>query len=320
MDRGVRAVRARTQIRASNPPPRTDRTARLCARATAWRRTRYTLLDGALEQTTTSYPLSTIRKLRALGSVMRTQDNSKIVTFEFDAAAPLRLELGATYEEAGVGASLWDASIALALFQRSRLVPLPPSAHVVELGAGLGLPSLDLARWPADSVASVTLTDSRSQLLTLAERNAGAIRESQRVTADVAAEYLQWGSSAASEPPEATSTGEGIGVEAAVRRDFDVVLGSDICYIEESVPALADLLERLRAPLTLIIGPVGRPSYQLLRKLLLASARLKVEERMLTLVCTNADDGPTPAEGAMVRSSGVHSLLVISPSDEGEGL
>jgi predicted nicotinamide N-methyase len=279
------------------------------------------LLDGALEQTTTSYPLSTIRKLRALGSVMRTQDSSKTVTFEFDTAPPLRLELGATYEEAGVGASLWDASIALALFQRSRMVPLPSAAHVVELGAGLGLPSLDLARWSSDSVSSVTLTDSRSQLLSLAERNADAIRESQLLTADVGAEYLQWGSSAASEPPTST------GVEAAVRRDFDVVLGSDICYMEDSVPALAELLEKLRAPLTLIIGPAGRPSYQLLRKLLQASARLKVEERMLTLVCMNADDGPTQAEGweakdegAMVRSSGVHSLLVISPSAEGDGL
>ena len=55
----------------------------------AWRRTRYELLDGELDQATTSYKLSSIRKLRSLGSVMRTQDGNA-VTFEFDAAEPLR--------------------------------------------------------------------------------------------------------------------------------------------------------------------------------------------------------------------------------------
>ena len=36
-----------------------------------WRRTNYMLLDGALDQTTTTHSLSSIRQLRSLGSVMR---------------------------------------------------------------------------------------------------------------------------------------------------------------------------------------------------------------------------------------------------------
>ena len=281
----------------------------------AWRRTRYMLLDGALDAATTTYPLSAIRKLRALGSVMRTQDGSH-VTFEFDEAPPLRLELGVTYEEAGVGASLWDASIAMALFQRSGDVPLPRDAHVMELGAGIGLPSLDLARWPNGGVARITLTDAREKLLELAEQNAGALRQSQPVPAEVATARLQWGGAASDDD----ATG-------AAPRAYDVVLASDVCYEEDSVPPLASLLEELAAPLTLLIGPAGRPSYNRLRERLADSPRLELEERMLTLVCANADEVSdewpllerTDATGeATVRSSGVHRLLILSPTKQGD--
>ena len=90
----------------------------------AWRRARYTLLDGALDEGTTVYSLTSINKLRSLGTAMRTQVGSQ-VSFEFDDSPPLELSLGATFEEAGVGAQLWEASIALALFHRSEIAPLP---------------------------------------------------------------------------------------------------------------------------------------------------------------------------------------------------
>ena len=284
----------------------------------AWRSTKYTLLDGGLDQTTTTYSQASIRKLRALGSVMRTQNNG-MVTFEFEAAPPLQIELGTTHAEAGVGAELWDASLALALFQRSRAVPLPDAANVVELGAGLGLPSFDLARWSGGGAASVTLTDARAPLLTLAEKNAEQIKSSQPVAAEVSVAHLQWGGEA-----DAPTTGEGAG------RRYDVVLGSDICYSEENVPSLAELIERLRAPLTLIIGPAGRPSMRLLRERLFASEKVVVVERKLTLICEkneNADEGAQPAgraeaaageQEATVRSSGVHSLLIVSPAKQHE--
>ena len=265
-----------------------------------WRRTNYMLLDGALDQTTTTHSLSSIRQLRSLGSVMRSQHGSQ-VTFEFDsAAAPLQLEVG-KYEEAGVGASLWDASIALSLFQRSGQMPLPASAKVVELGAGLGLPSFDLAR--GGGVASVTLTDARSKLLELAEQNMEALRHTQPVPATVAIEHLQWG---------------GDGETSTARGAYDVIIGSDICYEEASVPSLAALLERLQAPVAMVIGPAGRPSMKLLKQTMRASPFVHVEERLLSLVCSNADASASPLDvgaddATLVRSSGVHSLLIVSP-------
>ena len=87
----------------------------------------------------------------------------------------------------------------------------------------------------------------------------------------------------------------------------DVAIGSDICYEEACVGPLAALLERLAAPLTLLIGPVGRPSYSLLRDRLMESPKLHTEERILSLVCANLD---APA-GAPAHSAGVHRLLIV---------
>ena len=215
--------------------------------------------------------------------------------------APLKgagqLELGATYAEAGVGASLWDASIALSLFQRSGELTLPASARVVELGAGLGLPGLDLAR--KDGVASVTLTDARSKLLSLALQNIDALRQNHlSVTAKLDVAPLQWGDAPGDNDLSALG-------------GVDVAIGSDICYEEACVGPLAALLERLAAPLTLLIGPVGRSSYALLRQRLKASSMLRTEERLLSLVCNNADDH----QPATVHSAGVHSLLIVRRDD-----
>ena len=91
----------------------------------------------------------------------------------------------------------------------------------------------------------------------------------------------------------------------------DVAIGSDICYEEACVGPLAALLERIAAPLTLLIGPVGRSSYALLRQRLKASSMLRTEERLLSLVCNNADDH----QPATVHSAGVHSLLIVRRDD-----
>ena len=209
----------------------------------AWRRARYTLLDGALDEGTTIYSLSSINKLRSLGTAMRTQErDSSRVSFEFDNSPPLELSLGATFEEAGVGAQLWEASIALALFHRSEIAPLPASARVLELGCGLGLPSLDMARWTGERVPSrVLLTDSRARLTELAEANAATMRASMPWASEVVTSQLDWNTHDEAEQPLAA----------------DVIIGSDICYEPAFVPPLAHFLERLSAPLTIIIGPTG---------------------------------------------------------------
>ena len=102
------------------------------------------------------------------------------------------------------------------------------------------------------------------------------------------------------------------------------------------MPSLTALIEDLNASLTLLIGPVGRPSMRLLREALAASPRVTVDERRLSLVCVNADaegettgaeapdaDEASDAHGATgrcagavreMRSAGVHSLLVVRPA------
>ena len=263
----------------------------------AWSRTRYELVDAALDETVTTYPLSEINAHPRLGHVMRSQTGEH-VTFDFG-DAPLELHLGATHEEAGVGSQLWDASVALSLFLRSGHLSLSPSSRVVELGAGIGLPSLDLARRP-DHPAHITLTDARSKLLSLALNNIDALRQNHAsVTAKLDVAPLQWGDAPGDNDVSALAGG------------VDVAIGSDICYEEACVGPLAALLERLAAPLTLLIGPVGRSSYALLRQRLKASSMLRTEERLLSLVCNNADDH----QPATVHSAGVHSLLIVRRDD-----
>ena len=268
----------------------------------AWRRARYTLLDGALDEGTTLYSHSSISKLRSLGTAMRTQDGSQ-VSFDFDNSPPLQLSLGATFEEAGVGSQLWEASIALALFQRSHILPLPQSARVLELGCGLGLPSLDMARWQGERVPSrVLLTDSRSRLIDLANENAATMRNTMPWATEVQTTQLDWNTHDEAHQP----------------LNADVIIGSDICYEPASVPPLASFLERFAAPLTIIIGPTGRPSMKMLREMLCDSPMLSVEEKRLTLVSEDADKPRAPEEEEeedhMMRSSGVYSLVIVRPA------
>jgi predicted nicotinamide N-methyase len=130
------------------------------------------------------------------------------------------------------------------------------------------------------------------------------MRRSQPVPAAVDVAPLQWGCNAE----------HGESNETVLDREFEVVLGSDICYTEESVPALVELVERLHAPLALIIGPVGRPSMRLLRERLAASPALDVEERLLTLLCSNPDAPTRADDDTAMRSGGVHLLLVVRPA------
>ena len=87
----------------------------------AWSRTRYELVDAALDETVTTYPLSEINAHPRLGHVMRSQTGEH-VTFDFG-DAPLELHLGATHEEAGV-AELDDDVQALRLPRSPPRLPM----------------------------------------------------------------------------------------------------------------------------------------------------------------------------------------------------
>jgi predicted nicotinamide N-methyase len=103
--------------------------------------------------------------------------------------------------------------------------------RVIELGCGLGAPSLAAARAGAEVLA----TDIDPEPLELVERNA----EGNGLSVETA--RLDWFA------PE----------DLMERAPFDLVVGADVLYERQSVAALLELLPRL-APEALIAGP-ARP-------------------------------------------------------------
>ncbi|UJA21095.1 methyltransferase domain-containing protein [Thermoleophilia bacterium SCSIO 60948] len=123
---------------------------------------------------------------------------------------------------------LWRSGRALA--RELAVMGVPP--RVIELGCGLGLPSLVAAR----TGASVLATDEEDEALELLGSNAArnGIELETRV-ADFTA------------PPQVLGLGR-----------FDLALASDLLYERASVAALLHLLPRL-APVALVADP-GRPA------------------------------------------------------------
>ena len=126
-------------------------------------------------------------------------------------------------------AVLWRSGVALAReLERETLHGL----RVVELGCGLGVPSLAAAR----GGAGVLATDSAPEALELVARSARA--NALRVETAV----VDW-----AEPGDLVR-----------RAPFDLVLAADVLYERPSVAQLLSLLPRL-APLALLADP-GRPA------------------------------------------------------------
>ena len=126
-------------------------------------------------------------------------------------------------------AVLWRSGVALARELDGE--PLR-GLRVVELGCGLGVPSLAAAR----AGASVLATDESTEALELVERSAGA----NRLRLETAA--VEWAS------PDALLE----------RAPFDLALAADVLYERPAVALLLSLLPRL-APAAWLADP-GRPA------------------------------------------------------------
>ena len=165
-----------------------------------------------------------VEEERSLGQVtvvaegewpMTTANLGTALRFAFPGEPDLKLTL-TSFDEAGVGHRVWDSAIVMALVLREEKVALqnievgfPRNARVLELGAGLGLPGIDLAR---RAPVSVTLTDGRLSLVDLLRSNAAA-----------AVTHEGMGSVQVEQCEFAADENSKLG------NAFDLVIGSDIC-------------------------------------------------------------------------------------------
>ncbi len=125
-------------------------------------------------------------------------------------------------------AELWPSGVALA--QHVATLELD-GRRVLELGCGLGLPSLAAALGGADVFATDWAQDAIDLLLDNADRNGARLR----------AERVSW-----SEP--------GVLLDGA---PWDLVLGADLLYEQRNVDQLAALLPQLGGEI--LIAEPGRP-------------------------------------------------------------
>ena len=140
-------------------------------------------------------------------------------------------------------AVLWRSGVALAHeLESMRLRGL----RVVELGCGLGVPSIAAAR----AGAGVLATDADGEALELVERNAAA----NGVRVETA--RVEW--SAAD--------------ELVARGRFDLAIAADVLYERPAVDELLDLLPRL-APRAWVADP-GRPAAEAFMRLARSRGRL----------------------------------------------
>ena len=126
-------------------------------------------------------------------------------------------------------AVLWRSGVALA---REVATASLGGLRVVELGCGLGVPSLAAAR----GGASVLATDSAGEALALVRRSA---RENGVEVATARADWRTAG-------------------ELAARGPFDLVLAADVLYEDAAAPALLSLLPHLGREVWL--ADPGRPA------------------------------------------------------------
>jgi predicted nicotinamide N-methyase len=125
-------------------------------------------------------------------------------------------------------AQLWPSGVALAKAVASRALK---GARVLEIGCGLGLPSLAAARAGGRVLATDWSPTAVELLQDNADRNGVALE----------AAVVSWTEPAA----------------LLARAPFDLVLAADVLYEQRSVPVLAGLLPRLGGEV--LLADPGRP-------------------------------------------------------------
>ncbi|OWZ21572.1 hypothetical protein PHMEG_0003864 [Phytophthora megakarya] len=162
----------------------------------------------------------------------------------------------------GIGGSIWTSGELLAAhleLQREDYRAIFDGANVVELGSGTGYVGLMIAA--CFKPAHVYLTDLKTHVRGLqrnVQRNAGAVREGVKVHVS----ELSWGSSEQETCLlESIATNDGSDNIEDVR--VDVILGTDVAYLQELYDPLLHTMNRLVTTRTLILLGLNRADTQL---------------------------------------------------------
>nr|XP_020027829.1 protein N-lysine methyltransferase METTL21A isoform X1 [Castor canadensis]XP_020027830.1 protein N-lysine methyltransferase METTL21A isoform X1 [Castor canadensis] len=142
-----------------------------------------------------------------------------LATFSF---ANHTIQICQDWRQLGVAAVVWDAAIVLATYLEMDAVELR-GCSAVELGAGSGLVGIVAALLGAH----VTITD-RQVVLEFLKSNVRA-NLPPHIQPKVVVKELTWGQNLGSFPPG----------------EFDLILGADIIYLEETFTDLLQTLEHL---------------------------------------------------------------------------
>lgn len=134
------------------------------------------------------------------------------------------------WKQLGVAAVVWDAAVILCTFLELGAVQLQDRT-VIELGAGTGLVGIVAAHLGAD----VTVTDREVALQFLESNVQDNISDDLR--GRVRVKELTWGVNLSKFEPAS----------------YDVILGADVVYLEETFPALLETLEYLSSEQTTIL-------------------------------------------------------------------
>ena len=205
-----------------------------------------------------------------------------------------------------IGGEVWEAALLLCAFLRHNPDLCPPSASVLELGAGVALPTLMLLeqRKGIEGSGKLTATDNDEELLRSLSAALSSQQQQQRQQQDVkssvhvSVEQLDWHHPASWPDPSR----------------FTVCIGSALCYSPDHVPALLDTLNHLLLSPNSTVGRVvvvqiaDRPGFQRLLQ------RLPALEPRVRWNVAEVDEGVYKAATA-IR----HRVIATEGVGEGEG-
>ncbi|XP_062236436.1 protein N-lysine methyltransferase METTL21A [Platichthys flesus] len=179
--------------------------------------------------------------------------HSASAQFEFNSH---RVTVSQDWRRHGVAAVLWDAAVVLSVYMEQGGELTLKGKRVIELGAGTGLAGIVAALLGAE----VTVTDRASALDLLSTNVKSNLPPGCQGSATVS--ELTWGQ----------------GLDRYPAGGFDLVLGADIVYLEDTFVALLQTLEHLCSDATAVLLACKIRYERDTRFLELLKERFRVEE------------------------------------------